>query len=98
MEKLSLRRLQSLILKKEDSYRTRALLGPIVHQMPDSYYDAAIKYLTSNQKEEIVEFNIKISEISNEFQCGYLEALCILNNIRQHPDEAYYIMHYSETE
>jgi hypothetical protein len=38
------------------------------------------------------------AEIEQEFHCNYLEALCILNNIKNFPDQVDYIMHFDEVE
>ena len=95
MERVSLARLQSMILEKEGSFTLRAIVGPIIYQLDDKYYNAAIEYLKNNIKTEIVESDVSASDVMEHMECTYLEALCILNNIRNYPNQVSYIMNYN---
>lgn len=99
MEKLSLEKLQTLLIKVLDAdYLKRALIGPLIHQFNDEYYSAAISYITNGEKTLIKETYLTSAEIEQEFKCSYLEALCILNNIKNFPEHVDYIMHFNEVE
>ena len=99
MERLSLEKLQVLLIDTFNyDYKKRALLGPMIHEFDDEYYDAAILYITENQKTVLKSLFVSIEDIQKEMGCDYLEALCILNNIKKHPDQVDFIMHYSKVE
>lgn len=99
MERLSLEKLQILLTKAlDDDFQKRALIGPLIHQFDDQYYAAAIAYIMSGEKTIIRESYLTTEKIEREFSCNYLEALCILNNVKKFPEQADFIMHFDEVE
>ena len=74
------------------------MIGPIIHQFNDQYYSAAVNYIENGVKIVLKETYLTTEEIEKEFKCDYLEALCILNNIRCFPEQVDYIMHFDEIE
>ena len=82
-------------MEKESSFKLRGIVGPILYQLDDAYYNASIKYLTENVKTEIVECGISASDVMEHMECTYLEALCILNNVRTFPNQMNFIMNYN---
>lgn len=99
MNKLSLEKLQIYLARALDyDYQKRALLGPIIHEFDDKYYAAALAYILNGEKTLLKEDYLTTEKIEREFHCNYLEALCILNNVRKYPEQIDFIMHFDEIE
>lgn len=97
MERVSLEELQVLLISALDyDYGKRALLGPMIYEMDDEYYNAAMLYVKENKKTPIKELFVTTEDVERELDCCYLEALCIVNNVKKYPDQVDYIMHYWE--
>ena len=95
MERVSLKKLQVSLTKILDyDYGKRALLGPMIYEMDDEYYNAAMLYINENVKTPIKELFVTTEDVERELDCCYLEALCIVNNVKKYPDQVDYIMHY----
>ena len=68
-----------------------AVLAPIIYRLPEKYFNACEEYLDSG-----AETNLSFDEYSTEMikttmACSYIEALVILHNMEQLPNEACYI-------
>ena len=99
MERLSLEDLQiALIGVFGADYKTRALIGPMVYDFDDRYYAAAIGFIRNGAEVTMQESYLTTDMIKAEFKCHYLEALGILNHIKNHPAQINYIMHFEEVE
>ena len=98
MERLAFESLQTKLLSSLKDYKARAILGPIIHEMPDDLYEAAIRYLERGEEIEVKEGRTDTTLIMKHMKTSYLEALVIIYNLRRYPTKDYYIMHFMRRE
>ncbi len=70
---------------------TVSAVASIIYNFDDKYFFACEKYITSGEEESLSFDDFSIVRIKKGMKCTYIEALMILRNIENDPDNAYMI-------
>lgn len=65
-----------------------AVYAPIIYGYDDRYFNACIEYLKTGKETDLNFRNYTIQLIKNTMKASYIQALVIIHNIEQMPDEA----------
>ena len=68
-----------------------ALLAPIIYGFEDRFFDACYKFLQVGEETDLTFDEYSTLNIKGAMKCSYIEALVILHNMEQFPNEACYI-------
>lgn len=68
-----------------------ALLSPIMYNLEDRYFTAVENYLDKGEESNLFFDEYSVEKIKKSMGCTYLEAILILNNMENMPENACYI-------
>ncbi len=68
-----------------------AVLAPIIYGFSEEYFNACEKYLDTGEETTLSFDEYSTEMIKTTMACSYIEALVVLHNMEQFPDEACYI-------
>ena len=68
-----------------------SLFAPIIYRFEDKYFNACYEYLQFGKESNLVFGEYSVLQVKEAMKCSYVEALVILHNMEQFPNEACYI-------